>query len=221
MTFTYAVPDLHGRFDLFEKAISAIGKRGGGKVVFTGDYVDRGPESRQIIEALIFGAPEGQSWICLKGNHEDMMVKSCSTPLDPDWWLSNGGAATVRSYGAGVSLTHLRWADRLPLYHEDEHRVFVHAGLDPSVSMPEQREQILCWYRCPRDFDYSLGAKHVVHGHTPFRDGPILLPGRSNFDTYAVGTGRLVIGVFDDAKAGGPVEVIEVLELQPLKLEGR
>jgi len=210
MPITYAVPDLHGRYDLFCKAIDAIAARGGGKVVFLGDYIDRGPQSREIVAALIAGAPDGQSWVCLKGNHEDMMVETIQAPLEPDWWIGNGGAATVGSYGGEVPMAHVRWLAALPLTLEDEHRFFSHAGGNPGKPIADQAEQDLCWFRCPRNADYTIGGKHTVHGHTPFRDGPVLLPGRTNLDTYAVGTGRLAIGAFDDAKPGGPVEVIEL-----------
>lgn len=217
---TYAIADLHGRFDLFTQAIVAIAERGGGKVVFTGDYVDRGPESRQIIEVLMAGAPEGQTWICLKGNHEDMMAETIMAPLEPDWWIGNGGAATVRSYGGTVPLEHARWVARLPLYHETEHHIFCHAGGDETKTLAGQTERDLCWFRCARDRDYSIDGKHVVHGHTPFKDGPVCLPGRTNLDTGAYATGRLVIGVFDETRPSGPVDVIEITALAP-SLSGR
>lgn len=221
MSLTYAVPDLHGRFDLFTAAIAEIEARGGGLVIFLGDYVDRGPQSRQIVEALIAGPPEGQSWICLKGNHEDMMVETITAPLDPDWWIGNGGAQTVESYGGEVPLAHIRWLAALPLIHETEQRIFSHAGGNPGKAVAEQAEQDLCWFRVPRGLDYALAGKHTVHGHTPFRDGPVLLPNRTNLDTYAVGTGRLAVGVFDPEKPGGPIEVIEVrVPSPPLALVG-
>lgn len=205
----YAVPDLHGRFDLFQMAIDEITKRGGGKVVFTGDYVDRGPQSAQIIQALIDGPPEDQEWICLMGNHEDMMI-SALMGEDVDLWLVNGGNATAESYDGSVPVKHLEWLKRLPKYHETGSLVFVHAGCNSLIDLAEQPDMWLLWYRPdPKDYDYSYNGKHVVHGHTPIPNGPMCLNGRTNLDTGAFMTGRLVVGVFED-ETPGPVDFIEL-----------
>lgn len=209
---TFAIGDIHGRFDLFTRALEEITRRGGGTVVFLGDYVDRGPQSRQVIEALMAPPPKGQEWICLKGNHEDMMVQTIMEPLEPEWWIANGGGATVCSYGGEVPLAHVRWAAGLPISRETRHRIFCHAGGDPSLSMADQTEKSLIWFRCPRDLDYGIDGKHVVHGHTPFKDGPVCLSNRTNLDTGAFATGRLSVARFDDDTPGGPVEVFVVTE---------
>ncbi|UGB24706.1 serine/threonine protein phosphatase [Methylorubrum sp. B1-46] len=220
MSRTYAIGDIHGRFDLLTLAVAEITARGGGKVVFLGDYVDRGPQSREVLEALIAGPPTGQEWVCLKGNHEDMMVETITVPLEPDWWIGNGGAATVASYGGEIPLAHVRWARGLPLSHETRYRIFCHAGGDPSLSVADQTEKSLIWFRCKRDFDYGLDGKHVVHGHTPFKDGPVCLPNRTNLDTGAYATGRLSVAVFDDGEPGGPIDVFSVTVPSPIRSEG-
>jgi len=141
MSLTYAIADLHGRFDLLESAVSEIRKHAGAtpfKIITMGDYVDRGPESREIIEFLMAWQHVDSSLVCLKGNHEEMMVETIRKPLDPDWWIANGGDATLISYGHPrkgsyqpdiVPADHLAWLDALPLMHVDEYRVFVHAGV--------------------------------------------------------------------------------------------
>lgn len=216
-SITYAVPDLHGRDDLLEAAIAAISARGGGRVVFLGDYVDRGPGSRQVIERLMAGPPEEQIWIILKGNHEDMMVETCRGRAVPDWWIGNGGGATLVSYGhprSGVAdlsvvpADHIAWIAGLSLAFADEHRVYAHAGVDPTLPLGEQTAKTLTWKRYPKGFDGGCDGLHVVHGHTPDRDGPERLVHRTNLDTLSWYTGRLAVGVFDDAVPGGPVEVM-------------
>lgn len=223
MSKTYVIADLHGRHDLLVAAIARIeeGNQSGGTIVFTGDYVDRGPQSRQIIETLM-AAPKtgGWTWVCLRGNHEEIMMASCYAPgLVGAWWLPNGGDATLMSYGlkAGdkvdvsvVPSEHLAWMADLPVMHNDGRRLFVHAGVQNGVPIDQQDEQKNTWMLYPDGAEDGYGDLHVVHGHHQHEDGPILLKGRSNFDTLAWFTGRLVVGVFDDDVPGGPVSTIEI-----------
>jgi serine/threonine protein phosphatase 1 len=223
MSVTYAIADLHGRFDLLEAAFSAIHKHAAGrpnKIVTLGDYIDRGPQSRQIIEHLMAAQRAGMNLICLKGNHEDMMVETLRKPLDPNWWVGNGGETTLRSYYGEVHPAHLDWAASLPSIHVDKHRVFVHAGVDPSAPLDEQKDEYLLWYRYIDGANIGHGERHVVHGHTPRPHGPERLQNRTNLDTYAWRSGRLVIGVFDDDLPGPPIDFIEVKRPAPPS-EGR
>lgn len=219
---TYAIADLHGRFDLLTAAYDAISVHSAGKpitIVHLGDYVDRGPQSREVIEWLMEDAalPPWVRRICLMGNHEDMMIETLSAPLDPSWWIGNGGAATLASYGGAVPEAHLAWARELPKIHVDKHRVFVHAGVDPTIPLDQQTDDILLWHRPPRGYAEGHGARHVVHGHTPNPDGPERYSGRTNLDTYAFKTGRLAVAVFDDEKAGGPVEILNINPSDPAR----
>jgi serine/threonine protein phosphatase 1 len=86
----------------------------------------------------------------------------------------------------------------------------VHAGVDPAVPLDLQSEHTLLWKRYPKDDASGFGELHVVHGHDNDPEGPLLLAGRSNLDTAAWKTGRLTIGVFDDDRPGGPVDLIVV-----------
>lgn len=212
MSKTYAVPDIHGRFDLLQGAIAAIEAREkSGTVVFLGDYIDRGPGSRSVIERLIAGSPNGWNWVCLKGNHEAMMIEGYDG-VKLTRWLGNGGVQTLDSYGGEVPLAHVEWANQLPMWHSDKHRVYVHAGLEPELALDQQREAVLLWTRYPPMADIRYPGLHIVHGHTPNPDGPELYSGRTNLDTGAVFDGRLVIGVFEDDEPGGPIETIEIFE---------
>ena len=152
----------------------------------------------------------GMKLICLKGNHEDVMHETITASLDPNWWVGNGGETTLQSYGGVVPPEHLNWVKNLPTVHIDQHRVFVHAGVDPTKPLDEQTDEIKLWYRYADGADIGHGERHVVHGHTPKPLGPERYENRTNLDTYAWRTGRLVIAVFDDATAGPPVEFIEI-----------
>jgi serine/threonine protein phosphatase 1 len=199
MSKTFAIADLHGRFDLLESALAKIAKHAErpATVVTLGDYVDRGPDSRKVIEHLMAGLRrEGWRLICLKGNHEDIMWQTCRGIVpDCNWWLTNGGDATLTSYGqaqgeeADVTLIpdeHLSWIERLPVMHVDKHRVFVHAGLDPNLPLDQQDPQEVIW-KIYRDRDQAgHGQRHVVHGHHRHADGPILKKNRSNFGSQII-----------------------------------
>ncbi len=226
MSRTYAIADLHGRHDLLIAAINAVADIDQGPLTFItlGDYIDRGPESRQVIETLMAlrdDPPGDWKVICLKGNHEDMMVQTLSVPLHPNWWIGNGGGATLISYGhppsgqynpAVVPNEHIEWINELPFLHVDDHRVFVHAWVDSSVPLDKQKPDKMMWTLYPNGARYGhrLTGRHVVHGHHQFEDGPKLYKGRTDLDVFAWYTGRLVIGVFDDEVPGGPVDLIEV-----------
>jgi serine/threonine protein phosphatase 1 len=95
--------------------------------------------------------------------------------------------------------------------YADRHRVFVHAGIDPNRPLDEQDAENMIWKIYPDDDGGGHGQRHVVHGHHQHAHGPIFKKNRTNLDTLAWYTGRLAIGVFDDAAPGGPIEVLEVL----------
>ncbi len=102
MSLTYAIADLHGRFDLLELAVATIVRHSGGKqstVVTFGDDVDRGPSSRQVIEHLMGWKSDTLKIVNLKGNHEAMMWEVCNNLAELNWWIENGGDQTLKSYG--------------------------------------------------------------------------------------------------------------------------
>ena len=220
---TYAIGDIHGRMDLFELALTRISEHAAKRphrVILLGDLVDRGPDSAGVV-ATAMDLTDGETFITLKGNHEDLMLRSLrgASTESLSVWLNNGGEQTLLSYGGprAVPETHLDWLQALPLTWRDSHRVFVHAGLAPGVPLAMQSERAMLWIR-----EVFLAAPaadfpcHVVHGHTPKWSGkpdmaaPERLAHRTNLDTGAYATGCLSIGVFDDAVPGGPTKVLTV-----------
>jgi serine/threonine protein phosphatase 1 len=216
MSLTYVIPDLHGRYDLLSEGLAGIAAHAAGKagtIVTIGDYVDKGPQSREVIERLSSGVADGWRLMALKGNHDAMMAQALRDPSKMAWWIEKGGDTALESYGgdpAAVPRTHIAWLDGLRLMHVDHHRLYVHAGVDPGVPLGEQSEATLLWKRYPVGFPGGFGELHVVHGHDNFPEGPLLYEGRTNLDTLAWRTGRLVIGVFDDDRPGGPIDFIVV-----------
>jgi serine/threonine protein phosphatase 1 len=216
MSLTYVIPDIHGRDDLHCEGLAGISAHSGGDggvIVTIGDYVDKGPASRQVVERLLSGVAGGRRLVALKGNHDAMMVAALRDPSQMASWIEKGGDAALASYGgdpAAVPPSHLAWLDGLLLMHVDHHRIYVHAGVDPALPLDQQSEATLLWKRYPKGFSGGYGERHVVHGHDNFPEGPLLHEGRTNLDTLAWRTGRLAIGVFDDNRPGGPVDFIVV-----------
>jgi serine/threonine protein phosphatase 1 len=215
MSLTYVIPDIHGRYDLLTEAFTEITARSGSQaaIVTIGDYVNKGADSKQVIDLMLSVAADGCNLIALKGNHDAMMVEALRDPAKMAAWIAKGGDAALASYGgdpAAVPETHIVWLDRLRLMHVDAHRLYVHAGVDPEVPLDRQSEATLLCKRYPKGFSGGYGKLHVVHGHDNYPDGPLLYEGRTNLDTLAWRTGRLTVGVFDDDRPGGPVDFIVV-----------
>ncbi|EJC80044.1 diadenosine tetraphosphatase [Rhizobium leguminosarum bv. trifolii WSM2297] len=211
MRYTFAIGDIHGCIDPLDSMIDRIETYAPeGTVVFVGDYIDRGPDSKSVLDRIIAG-PSGQwSWICLKGNHEDMMVAAYADSDNRAQWLGNGGLETEISYGGRVPPEHLQWAANRPLLYVDQHRIFVHAGVDPAVPLEKQCEDDLLWIRFPPGESGDYWGKHLVHGHTPSLSNPVTTGNRTNIDSACVFGGKLSCAVFDDDIAGGPIGFIEV-----------
>ena len=216
MSLTYVIPDIHGRYDLLGEALAGISARSGGEagvIVTIGDYVDKGPQSKEVIDRMLSGVTRGWHLVALKGNHDAMMVEALRDPAKMASWIEKGGDAALASYGgdpADVPPSHIAWLDQLRLMHVDAHRLYVHAGVDPDIPLERQSEVTLLWKRYPKGFSEGFGDLHVVHGHDNYPDGPQLYQGRTNLDTQAWRTGRLMVGIFDDRRAGGPVDFIVV-----------
>jgi serine/threonine protein phosphatase 1 len=217
----YAIGDIHGRFDLLEEMASEIrrdlraARPARTMEVFLGDYVDRGPQSREVVEWLIDAPPLTDERICLLGNHEEMLLNAVD---DEEWmsnWLYNGAPETFVSYrvetrgigGSGLVDLQEGFRAALPSRHLEFlaglHRVlvvepylFVHAGIRPGVPLDRQDPQDLVWIRGPfLECEDDLGFV-VVHGHTPTAH-PEVQRNRINIDTGAVFTGRLTCVVLE------------------------
>lgn len=213
MNLTYAIGDVHGCLEPLKNILAIIERTtpSGGTVVFLGDYVDRGPDSKGVIDLIMAGPKKaGWAWVALKGNHEDMMVGAIDGEYEMNWWIGNGGGQTMLSYDGNPILEHVEWLRKLPLKHEDAHRIYVHADVDETVPIDEQTEQTMLWSRKPPHYSGQYWGKHLVHGHTPSINNPMTVGNRTNVDSAAVFGGKLSCVVFDDDIAGEPIDVISV-----------
>jgi serine/threonine protein phosphatase 1 len=205
---TYAFTDVHGKYDLLKRALDWIEADSGGEAAHIfglGDYVDRGPDSARVIE-LLSGGPANpkHKWTLLQGNHERLMIRSSAGDLSAlGNWLGNGGLITLKSYGLEASefralpKSHLVFLSQLPLWAEDEHRYYVHAGFRPGIPVEEQADDDLLWIR--EEFlqsNYDFG-KPIVHGHNANMAGPDVSRLRINLDTGACfDGGRLTLAAW-------------------------
>ena len=224
----YAVGDIHGRLDLLAGLLGLIeldaqASRPADRrtLVFLGDYVDRGPDSRGVVERLIAEVPQGFDVHFLKGNHEAMLLDFLDDAWRLEHWLMNGGEETMRSYGVDtVRLAQLgapagtwrqAFAEALPEAHLRFFRdlqlsvsfgdyLFVHAGLRPGVPLAAQSEADLIWIRGPFLSHADPFDKIVVHGHTP-GERPDIRANRIGIDTGAVFSGRLTALRLEDGSA--------------------
>jgi serine/threonine protein phosphatase 1 len=207
---TYAIGDVHGCFDKLVRLLGRCRLHCAARtmrLVFVGDYIDRGPQSRRVVDLLIDtqrAAPD--LVVCLRGNHEAMVLAAAAQGGEREaLWLANGGAATLRSYGvaraAALPAEHLAWFRSLPLAYDDGRRYFVHAGVDPHVPLGKQHEHDQLWIREPFLQHQGEYGRLIVHGHTPLPDGTAdLRANRLNIDAGAVFGGPLTAAVFDQAQ---------------------
>ncbi|RTL51770.1 MAG: serine/threonine protein phosphatase [Bradyrhizobiaceae bacterium] len=207
MLLTYAIGDVHGCLRQLKELIALCQEDSDGqpfKLIFVGDYIDRGPDSRDVVEHLMTlqQARPGQV-ICLMGNHEDMLLAAVD---DADWeerWLRNGGIRTLESYGVThprkIPRTHIDWLRRLPKTHDDGLRFFVHAGVHLDRPLDQQDDNDMLWIREPFLSSNKDFGRRIIHGHTPTKDGkPEVRINRLNIDTGAVFGGPLTAAVFTD-----------------------
>jgi len=210
MSKTYAIGDIHGCLDQLHHLVELCQRDAGTptpKLVFLGDYIDRGPDSDGVIDFLMDlhdQAPD--QVICLRGNHEDLLLNALEDETQEANWMMNGGAATLASYDAtgpfDLPADHIDWLTALPLFHDDGLRFFVHAGVDPARPLHQQNEHDLMWIREPFLSSKKEFGRLVVHGHTPTSSGaPDQRTNRLNIDTGAVYGRTLTSAVFAEDRA--------------------
>lgn len=243
---SYAIGDIHGHLGLLkashDRIAGDIARHGTGPVIHIGDLVDRGPDSRGVIEYLRAGIAEGKNWIVLKGNHDRMFsgflsdIKYHDDGLRADLSYLHykiGGGATLASYGiknaaarrlrpvfteavAAVPQNHREFLEGLPTSYQRGEALFVHAGVRPDVPLDQQSDTDLMWIRGAFLEDPRDYGPLIVHGHTAI-DRPRHYGNRLNIDSGAAYGGPLSTVVIEGRRAfhltdGGRV---------PLKPEGQ
>jgi serine/threonine protein phosphatase 1 len=209
MSLVFAIGDVHGSLRKLRSLIARCERYADGRpmtFIFLGDYIDRGPESAGVVDCVLdLQSRMPERVIALKGNHEAMVLGVLYGTIPADYWLAQGGAETLHSYGASnageLPDQHIDWLRSLLLSHDDGRRFFVHAGIDPEKPLDAQRDTDLFWIREPFLSDRRDHGRLIVHGHTPLMTRkPDLRANRLNIDTGAVFGGPLTAAVFGDTE---------------------
>ncbi len=191
----FVIGDIHGCGKALRTLIEAIEPRPQDEIVFLGDYIDRGPDSRDVIQQIL-ELRERCHVVTLRGNHEIMLLGVALGGLDDTVWLENGGVATVTSYGGKLSRIppdHLEFFQKLEPYYETSDCIFVHAGYHHHLEMHEQDSATTYWNHLPSPLPAPhKSGKRVIVGHTPQPNGCVLDGGHVIcVDTYCFGGGYL------------------------------
>ncbi|MBN2299370.1 MAG: serine/threonine protein phosphatase [Deltaproteobacteria bacterium] len=201
MNKTYAIGDIHGCLDKLQDLLTRITPCKDDLIIFLGDYIDRGPYPKKVVDFLIDLAAQIPC-IFLRGNHEDMFLEFLEYGTNKNIFFANGGLKTIDSYiQPGPFSSHSRVARCLPephrdfyaclkWYHEDKDYIYVHAGIKPDIPMPQQNRRDLIWVRDEFIFSSTGLEKKVIFGHTPFAR-PLVKPDKIGIDTGAVYGGCL------------------------------
>lgn len=209
----YAIGDIHGCASELKELLHKIiadnraSREARAWLIFLGDYIDRGPDSREVLDILCSRLPDGFSCELLMGNHERMLLDALEDPDKMALWLMNGGSKVVESYARAfpdrlrtlwdlsdlsqlLPPQHLTLLQGLKLFTRHGDYFFVHAGVRPGVPLDQQDPYDLVWIRKPFLTHTGPFGARIVHGHTP-DDAPVVLDNRICIDTGAVFTGRL------------------------------
>ena len=217
----YIIGDIHGRADLLDQMVAKIDddiarhRRTNCVTITLGDYIDRGPNSRGVLERLSRN-PFPTRYIALKGNHEALLEMFLRNPSVADQWRRLGGLETLHSYGvpinevmvgkgydkaaqalrAAIPNDQLRFLSTLQLFVSIGEYFICHAGIRPGVPLAKQTEDDLLWIRNEFLESEAMFEKIIIHGHTPL-EWPDVRRNRINIDTGAFATGRLTCLVAD------------------------
>lgn len=222
----YAIGDVHGQLDMLRAAHARIEadraavRDAEAPVVHLGDLVDRGPDSRGVLDFVIEGRDSRKPWLAIRGNHDQLFSEYLETGTDPrsgvgSGWIgqSMGGEATLVSYGVRMGAlrsraaiheeavekvpeAHRRFLKAMPVFHATRDLLFVHAGIRPGIPISQQDKDDLMWIRQPFLSDTRDHGLLVVHGHTP-GDDPRHCGNRVNLDTGAAYGDPLTAAVFE------------------------
>jgi serine/threonine protein phosphatase 1 len=181
----WVIPDIHGCYLSLRTLVeSQIVPSKDDRIFFLGDFVDRGPDSKGVLDYVIGLQEQGYNILALKGNHEDFFVKAWDEEKDlksflvfkqanksKNQWLKHGGIEAMQSFGTDNLLSvpghYIEWMRNLPLYHELDKFVLVHAGLNFEAENPYSDTHSMLWMREFKVRPHKIAFRRVIHGHVP------------------------------------------------------
>ena len=214
---TYVIGDIHARPHLLDQLMRNVPwDARQDKIVFLGDFIDRGPNARGVLDLIMSLASDNPNVIALRGNHEQMLL-DCLDYGDLQWLIpENGGLSTLQAYGLDLAELndisdiklpeeHVEFLRSLPVFHEDESAIYVHAGLIPGEHPSQSDSDVLIWAR-DMDFFKGYAGKLCFFGHTPTQYLP--REGRTRrFGIYIHGN---CVGMDTSGEAESPLSCLNV-----------
>lgn len=170
---TYVVSDIHGCNLAFRKALKSIKLKKRDTLFVLGDLIDRGSDSKGVLDTVFLLLDHGFDIRCIKGNHEQMMLDSFDDITQKVNWMKNGGKETLKSFLTSdlekVPAKYIDFINSLPYYYNQDKFIFVHAAVNMKIEDPYSDVRTLLWERkWERVYDENwLGDRKVIHGHTP------------------------------------------------------
>lgn len=217
----YCFPDIHGCSNILKNALDFVYKEnpGGGKIIFLGDYIDRGPDNYGVLQ-IVMNPPKNWEFITLLGNHELMFIEAY---MSGTRFYDYSAAQDIAGFSKdnfviyehirqGIDRQIIEWMHSLKLYHIEDQNVFAHAFYNDDLKPDDQIISDLVWTRMDdfMRFPNDKQKLYLTHGHTPRKHGPIKSPNRVNLDAGVVFYGRYVIAeYYKDIQ--GPVAFHEFL----------
>lgn len=221
-TRVYCIGDIHGCLDLLKKLHKKITNhskdyKGTKKLIYLGDYVDRGPDSKGVIDHLLSEPLAGFDITYLRGNHEQSILEFLAEPVKTRAWLNYGGLETLLSYGVRLEKlpsndndlfylrnqlegrfpkSHHEFISNTKFFHDEGSYYFCHAGIKPGTPLENQQPSDLMWIRDKFISSTQHHEKIIVHGHT-ISDEVDTQPNRTGIDTGAYASGKLTCLVLE------------------------
>lgn len=170
-----AISDIHGCIKTFKALLSKLGFSKNDTLFLLGDYIDRGPDSKGVIDYIWELQSENYDVRCLRGNHDQMMLDALFSMKWQRTWLHNGGWTTIESFDAKllseIPIQYFNFFKEMPYYFEEDEYLLVHAGLNFMEDDPLSDKEAMLW---ERNWDHKidkewLGNRIIIHGHTPIK----------------------------------------------------
>lgn len=168
----FTISDIHGCKKTFEALLDKIAFSKNDELYLLGDYIDRGPDSKGVLDKIMQLQQDDYKVKCLRGNHEQMLLDELIAPATKGW-IRHGGLQTLNSFGAidfdDIPQKYFDFMKNLSYYFEVDDYILVHAGVNFKINDPLQDETSMLWLRhWIKDIDYQwLGNRKIIHGHTP------------------------------------------------------
>lgn len=195
---TFAISDIHGNNELFKKALKQLGLKKTDRLLLLGDLIDRGTDTKGVLDSIILLREMGFKIECLMGNHERMFLDSLEDNQNLSQWLLNGGDKTLLSFLTAsidrIPQKYIEFIRSFRMYIELDNFIFVHAALNMNLDDPFKDGDVILWERDPYKYLNKawLGNRKLVHGHNPQSKLEILSSIRGNKEVICIDNGTFI-----------------------------